>query len=246
MKKLLSLSLCALFLIAFVAAPASSQTTKEAKELLAKWIEAQGGAETLAAIKDTTIIGTIQMVSMGINGSVTMYQKEPNKMRLDIEVMGMVITQAFDGEVAWMINPQTGTAETLPDNAAQELKRQALGNDALLNPEKYGIAYAFKGKEKTEEKEYLVLEQTTSDGHKTTFYLDPSTYLAYKSKGTSLGQAGVEVMAESVFGDYKKVDGVVMAYSLTTYQDGQEFMKMTINKVAFNSNLDDAFFKMSK
>lgn len=246
MKKLVSLNLCALFLIAFVAAPASSQTTKEAKELLAKWVEAQGGAKALEAIKDTTLTGAMQMVSMGINGSITICQKEPNKMRLDIEVMGMVITQAYDGEVGWWINPQTGATETLPDNAAQEIKRQALGNDALLNPEKYGITYASKGKEKIDEKEYLVLEQVMSDGHKTTFYLDPTTYLAYKSKGTTLGQAGVEVMAESIFGDYTKVDGVVMAYSLTTYQDGQEFMKMTITKVAFNSNLEDSFFKMSK
>jgi len=246
MKKSVSLSLCALFLIAFVVAPASSQTTKEAKEVLAKWIEAQGGAKTLAAIKDTTITGTMQMVTMGLNGSITMYQKEPNMMRLDIEVMGMVITQAFDGTAAWMINPQTGATETMPDNATQEMKRQALGNDALLYPEKYGITYAFKGKEKIEEKEYLALEQTMSDGHKTTFYLDPATYLAYKTKGTTLGQAGVEVMAESVFGDYKNVDGVVLAHSLTTYQDGQEFMKMTITKVTFNANLEDAFFKMPK
>jgi outer membrane lipoprotein-sorting protein len=246
MKKFVSLSLCALFLCALIAVPALGQTDKETKEILAKYIEAQGGAKVLEAIKDTTISGTMQMVSMGVNGSVTMYQKEPNKMRIDIEVMGMVITQAFDGEVAWMINPQTGATETLPDNFTQEFKRQALGNDALLNPEKYGITYAFKGKEKIEEKEYLVLEQTTSDGHKTTIYVDPSTYLTYKTKGTSLGQAGVEVMGETIFGDYQKVDGAVIAHSMTTYQDGQEYVKMTFTKVAFNSNLEDSFFKMSK
>jgi outer membrane lipoprotein-sorting protein len=243
MKKAISLSVCGLFLLALVSAPATSQT---AKEILDKWIDAQGGAKALEAVKDTTITGSIQLVSMGINGTATMYQKEPNMMRLDIEVMGMVITQAYDGEVAWMVDPQTGATTQMPENASQEFKRQALGNAALLNPEKYGIKYDFNGKEKLEDKEYLVLEQTAADGHKTTIYLDPATYLTYKAKGTALGQAGVEVMAETITTDYKKVDGLLVAHSMTQYQDGQEFMRMTVTKVVFNSNLEDSFFKMTK
>jgi len=243
MRKIISLSVCGLFLLALTSSPASSQT---AKEILDKWIEAQGGAKALEAVKDTTIVGSIQLVSMGMNGTATMYQKEPNMMRLDIEVMGMVITQAYDGEVAWMIDPQTGASTQMPENASLEFKRQALGNAALLNPEKFGIKYDFKGKEKLEDKEYLVLEQTTEDGHKTTIYLDPATYLTYKAKGTALGQAGVEVMAETITTDYKKVDGLLISHSMTQYQDGQEFMRMTITKVVFNSNLEDSFFKMTK
>lgn len=244
MKRLFSLSVCFLFVLALVSSPGQSQT---AKEILAKMIEAQGGFKTLEAIKDSTTQGNAEMVSMGISGTVTMYQKEPNMMRLDIEIMGMVITQAFDGEVAWMVNPQTGAAEQLPENYANELKREASGNTAqLLYPEKYGFNYEFKGKEKIEDKEYLLLEQTASDGHKTMIYIDPSTYLPYKAKGTTLGQAGVEVMGESIFSDYRKIDGVTAAFSMTTYQDGQEFMRMTVTKVTFNSNLEDSFFKMTK
>jgi outer membrane lipoprotein-sorting protein len=243
MKKALALIVCAVSLTALVTAPAQSQTSKD---VLAKMIEAQGGVKALGAVKDTTINGTIELVQYGMSGTVTLYQKEPDKMRMDIEVMGMTITQAYDGEVAWMVNPQTGATEQMPDNMAREMKRQAMGNDALLNPEKVGVTYEFKGKEKIGEKEYFILEQTTSDGHKTAIYLDPDTYLTYKTKGTTLGQAGVEVMAESIMGDYKKVGDIVVAHSMTTFQDGQEFMRMTMTKVTFNSNLEDSFFKMSK
>jgi outer membrane lipoprotein-sorting protein len=243
MKKSLSPIFCAVLLLALVSAPAYSQT---AQDILAKHIEAQGGAKALAAIKDTTISGNMDLVSYGMSASLTMYQKEPNKMRMDIEVMGMVITQAYDGEIAWMINPQTGATEQMPENMTQEFKRQALGNDALLNPEKYGIKYDFTGKEKIDDKEYLVLTQTTADGHVTTLYLDPATYLTYKTKGKTIGQSGEEVMAESIVSDYKKVDGVLLAHSMTTYQDGQEFMRMTFTKVAFNSGLEDSLFQMAK
>jgi outer membrane lipoprotein-sorting protein len=243
MKKTLSLILCVISLTALVTAPALSQTSKD---VLAKMIAAQGGAKALETVKDTTINGTIELVQFGMTGTATLYQKEPDKIRMDIEIMGMTITQAYDGQVAWMVNPQTGATEQMPDNLAQEIKRQALGNEAFLNPEKVGVTYEFKGKEKIGEKEYILLEQTTSDGHKTTMYLDPDTYLTYKTKGTSLGSAGVEVMAETIFGDYKKVGDIVVAHSMTTFQDGQEFMRMTMTKVAFNSSLEDSFFKMSK
>jgi outer membrane lipoprotein-sorting protein len=53
-------------------------------------------------------------------------------------------------------------------------------------------------------------------------------------------------MAETITGDYKKVDGLLIAHSMTQYQDGQEYMRMTISKVTFNSNLEDSFFKMAK
>jgi len=243
MKKMLSLILSVVCLTALVTAPALSQTSKE---VLAKMINAQGGAKALQAVKDTTINGEIELVQFGARGTLTLYQKEPDKMRMDIEVMGMTITQAYDGEIAWMVNPQTGATEQMPDNMAREIKRQAMGIDALLNPEKVGVTYGFKGKEKIGEKEYLLLEQTTSDGHKTNIYLDPETYLTYKTKGTTLGQAGVEVMSESILGDYKKVGDVIVAHSMTTFQDGQEYVRMTMTKVSFNSGLEDSFFKMGK
>ncbi|OGD21876.1 MAG: hypothetical protein A2W03_10845 [Candidatus Aminicenantes bacterium RBG_16_63_16] len=244
MRKSTAIIACGLLALALVCGTAQAQTSQE---VVAKMIEAQGGAKALAAVKDTTINATVELVSMGMNGTLTMYQKEPNMMRMDIEIMGMVITQAYDGAVAWMVNPQTGATEQMPEPAAQAMKRQALGNGALLTPEKYGIKYEYKGKEKIDTKEYLVLEQTTADGHKTTMYLDPGSNLPYKAKGMEIdAQTNAEVMTESVFGDYRKEGDITIAHSLTTVRDGQEFMKLSINKVTFNSNLEDAFFKMSK
>jgi outer membrane lipoprotein-sorting protein len=243
MKRSLSLITSAILILALVSAPGYSQTTKD---ILAKYIEAQGGAKALAAINDTTVSGTMEIVSYGMTGTLTMYQKEPNKMRMDIEVMGMVITQAFDGTIAWAVNPQTGATEQMPENVTEEFKRQALGNGALLYPEKFGIKYDYTGKEKIDDKEYLVLTQTTAEGHVTTIYIDPNTYLAYKTKGKSLDETGGEVMAESILSDYKKVDGVIMAHSMTTYRDGQEYVRITITKVAFNSGLEDSLFQMAK
>ncbi|GAH91450.1 unnamed protein product, partial [marine sediment metagenome] len=69
-----------------------------------KMIEVQGGKKVFESIEDMTLYGTLEMAQQGLSGSITIYKKEPDKMRRDIEIMGMIITQAYDGETAWGVN----------------------------------------------------------------------------------------------------------------------------------------------
>jgi outer membrane lipoprotein-sorting protein len=123
------------------------------------------------------------------------------------------------------------------------MKRMAMGNASLLNPEKYGITYTYKGKETIEGKDYLILEQKYNDGYTTTNYINSDTYLVYKIKGMAPNMSGVETEQEVFLDDYKKVDGLMMAYSMRIVQGAEEAMTMTFTEVKFNSGLEDSFFK---
>lgn len=240
MKKWTIVCILGLFLLANLSAPTSAQSSKE---IQAKMIEAQGGKAALQKIKDMTLSGTLEIVSMGINGSLTMYRKEPDKTRMDMEFMGMVITQAFDGENAWGVDPNTGSVQDMPEDQAKELKRMAMGNDALLNPEKFGITYTYKGKETIEGTDYVVVEQAFDDGHVETLYLDAKTYLVHKTKAMSLGMTGVEVDTETYYSDYEKIEGVMVFHTIRVVQEGEESMVMTFTDVAINTGLEDSLFK---
>jgi outer membrane lipoprotein-sorting protein len=240
MKKIATSCIVGLFLFGILASPGTSQTTEE---IVAKMIKAQGGKAALEKIKDTTLSGTMEIVQMGMSGTLTYYHKEPNKMRMDMEFMGMVMTQAYDGENAWGVNPQTGGIEDMPEDQAKDMQRQALGNDAVLHPEKYGITYAYKGKETIEGKDYYVLEQTFEDGFTTTLYIDTNTGLLYKSKSKGTGMMGGEVDQEVLVSDYKKVEGLMVAHKMQIIQEGEEAITMTFTDVKFNSGLEDTFFK---
>jgi outer membrane lipoprotein-sorting protein len=212
-------------------------------EILAKNIEAQGGREAMAKFKDTTTSGTMEIIQMGMSASYTLYQKEPNKMRMDLDVMGMLITTAFDGEKGWAINPQTGTAEEMTEKQSQSLRLRAMGNDAALNPEKYGITYTLKGKETIGDKEYFVLEQTFKDGFQATVYINTVTYLTDRVRNKE-DQMGTEIETETLMEDYKNVEGLMVPHALTIFQSGAEFGRIAITKVVFNTGLEDSFFKM--
>ena len=241
MKKALSLSLFGLLLLSLMTSPAISQS---ADDILNKMIDAMGGRKAMEAITDQTSSGSIELTQMGLSGTVTNYFKRPNKTRMDIEVMGMVITQAFDGETAWMVNPQTGSSEEMPEQMAEFAKRDSMGDDAFLNPKKHGITYTAKGKEEVDGKECFVLEQKYSDGYVATLYIDAKTYLIYKTKGMNINQMGVEVEQESVMTDYKKINGLMSPHTMTQYQDGEEFLVFTLEEVKYNTGLEDSFFEM--
>jgi len=244
MKKVVVASLAGTLLLAAAAAAAQSPTVAE---VLDRMIRAQGGRAALEAVKDTVISGTVEMVTLGMSGGLTMTMKEPDKMRLDIEIMGMVLTQAYDGEKAWMINPQMGgAAQEMNAKETADFRRQALGNESLLDPAKFGITYALKGREKIKDKEYLVLDQGYQDGEKVTLYVDPDTYLPYKSRGKSTDQNGADVESETFLSDYRMEGGLMVAHTMSVYQAGAEFMRMAFTKVAYNTGVQDAFFKMTK
>jgi len=244
MRKYFVPGLIVMLFLSLISSPVFSQSVKE---LVEKMIDAQGGRKALEAVKDTTIQGTMEMIQYGMKGTMNLYQKEPNKLRIEAEVMGMTVTQGFDGEKAWWTNPQTGATEAMPERMAQDIKKQALGNDSLLNPDKYGIKYEAKGKEKIQDKDYFLLEQTLPDGSKSMIYLDPVTYLVYKTKTKTVDpQSGAEINVETIFADYQKVEPMVVAHSMTVLHDGAEFMKMAFSKISYNSNLDDAKFAMPK
>ena len=239
MNKIINFCSIGFLLMASLTSPGLAQS---AKDILDKMIEAQGGRANLAKIKDSTASGTMEMASMGLSG-LTFYQKEPNKMRIDMELMGMVITEAYDGEIAWGFDPQTGSIQEMPAEQAQDIKRLALGNDSILHPEKYGITYSYMGKETIESQDFYVLKQAFEDGFSATLYIDAKTYLVHKTKSKAPNEMGMEVDQEVFSTDYRKVEGKMVAHEIRILQDGAEFITMTFTEVAINTGLEDSLFK---
>lgn len=243
MKKTLSFSLLCAFIGSLLVSPAYSQ---DAKTIIEKVIDAQGGRKLLGSINDSTATADMELPEMGMSGMGTMYSKEPNMVRLDLEIMGMVITQACDGETAWANNPQSGVPEVLPENVAKVFRNGAFGNAAFLAPGKYGISYEFKGKETVDGKDYLLLERTYPDKYTITYYIDPKSYLIHKSKQKSFNEMQTEIVEETIFSDYKKIQGIMTAHSLTIIREGGTFAVLTITDVKFNTGLEDSLFKLNQ
>ena len=92
MKRVILFCVMSLLLLSLAASPGADQS---AEDVLKKMIDARGGRKALENVKDQTMSGTMEIVAQGMSGPVTIYSKEPDKSRFEIDVMGMKIVQAF-------------------------------------------------------------------------------------------------------------------------------------------------------
>ena len=219
---------------------------REALAVLNRMIEALGGRKALEAIKDMTVTGTVEAPETGLASPFVLYQKEPDKMRVDITVAeaATTITQAFDGRRGWGTDARTMRPEEMSEGESQDVSHKALGNAALLDPRSLGVTYALKPKQTVGDKDYIVLEQTLADGHKTAYFLDPETHLPARLSTRTLDPAGAEADAETVFSDYREFCGARVACSSRTLRGGKEVQRLTVTGVTCNSGLDDSLFKL--
>lgn len=219
----------------------AAQKIEEGKKILAKLIDVMGGRDRLLKIEDTKATCNINIIPVNMSGSLVLSEKK-NKIRQDIQIMGMNIIQAYNGETGWMTDPQTGSIVDMPEPVLNEFKREGLGNDALLEPEKHGITFTSEGRKNVEGKEYHLLKMTYKDGSESTMYIDPDTFLLYRTVGMTLNQTLQKVEQETTLFDYRDVDGTKVPFSIKIKQGGMDYLDLTVTEVKYNSNIDDSIF----
>jgi outer membrane lipoprotein-sorting protein len=225
-----------------VATPAAAQT---ADEIIAKHVAALGGIEKIKGIKTARMTGKM-LVGPGIEAPVVMELKRPNLLRLDFTVQGMVGTQAYDGKTGWSLMPFTGS-KVPQQMSADELKmteEQADMDGPLVDYKEKGNTVELLGKEKVEGADAYKLKVTMKNGTVRTLYIDAEHFLQIKDEAKRTVR-GTEMETETIYGDYKEVDGMMFPYSIDSGQKGNpQRQKITVEKIELNVPIDDARFKM--
>jgi outer membrane lipoprotein-sorting protein len=225
-----------------VAAPAVSQS---ADDIIAKNIDAKGGLAKLKAVTSMRATGKIT-IGPGIEAPIVVEQKRPKFVRLDITVQGLTIVQAYDGTTAWILNPMSGRKdpELAPSEMVKQFEEQADMDGPLIDYKDKGHKVELLGKDKAEGADCYKLRVTLKNGDVRTYYIDAENFLDVKVEGKTMVR-GTETETDTIFGDWKEVAGMMMAFSIDAGQKGApQRQKITIEKVEVNPAIDDARFKM--
>lgn len=231
-------------ILGVAAIPASAQDTQS---LIAKNLEARGGAGALASIKSVTFEGrtifpgdfelTYKEVRATAGGS-------PN-IRYDLGLQGLDVVQAYDGHGAWKINPFQGRkdAERMSADEARQLADAALIEGPLLASRHDGSKVTYLGQEDFDGTLAYKLKVTQKDGDEFTYWLDPDTYLEIKVDETRRIR-GAQQTTETELGDYEKIAGVYFPMSVESWQQGQPNQRQKVIIVSGTANhpLDTSLF----
>ena len=215
-------------------------------DVIKKSVEALGGLDKMKAIKTLKITGKMILGGGQMEAPVTSYMKRPGSNRTEVSIQGQQIIEAFDGTTKWSVNPMMGSKD--PQKANDE-DTKAAADDAdivegpLVNYKEKGHTAELLGKEDVEGSMAYKIKVTLKSGNVQTIYIDEKSFLTVKvvSKQKRMGQ---EFEAETLPGNYKPVEGVLMPFSTEMKVNKQVGMQMVFDKIEVNVPLDDAVFKM--
>lgn len=198
------------------------------------------GQDKLAAASSFHIKAKISQ--MGMELPLDMKIKKPKMFRIEMEMQGQKMIQAFDGENGWMVAPWVSTEPT--DLSGDQLKQaldQADVEGELYKYKEKGFSAEYIGKVNADGKEAFKIKLTTKDGTAKDYFIDANTYLVIKVKAKVETQ-GQTVDVEQRMSEYKTINGVTMATKLES-DSPMGTAVILIEEFNFDEKYDNSIFK---
>jgi hypothetical protein len=212
-------------------------------EIIKKNIEARGGYKNIKSIKSVKASG--KFMSQGIEATAHMYIKRPHFLRQEMIVQGKSVIQAYNGKIAWWINPFFGIAEPtkMPENEGTDIIIESDFDGPLVDYKKKGNTVELVGKEDLEGTPAYKIKVTLKNGRVFLKLFDAKTFLEIKTM-TKVKRMGTELEVESYSSNYKKVNGVMLAHTFESKFSGRTLEKLMVEKIEANVEIEDALFDM--
>jgi hypothetical protein len=208
-----------------------------AMDIINHYVKAIGGRDSLANVHDRTTVmrGTVQ----GFDVTTTMYQKEPDLFKQEVDAGGMIQEIIYNGERGQM--KAAGQEMNIEGNELEKLKYEATIH-LLLNLDSLSVKLKLGGMEKVNGKDAYKIEMTLPSGTKWIQYYDPETgFKIEESKNITTPQG--TFTQEIFYGDYKEVEGV--KYPFTIKQSiGSQTIEFKVDSIKINTGIPDSKFEL--
>jgi outer membrane lipoprotein-sorting protein len=239
MRRSQRLALTILITAVAVAAAAPRVLAQTVDEIIARNIQARGGAEKIKGVQ--SMKQTSHMKVQGMSATLTLYAKRPNLSRQEMTIAGATAITAFDGQNAWGVNPMMGqtTPKVLTGPAADQVPSHAAFDPPLLDYRAKGTRVEYVGTEPDGARSLIHLRITDKAGMVVNCYLDSQT--ALESKIVADGPTGP---METRLSDYRDVGGLKMPFAIRTTAAGVVVADVVVDTIEFDQPMPASLFTM--
>ena len=214
-------------------------------ELVAKNVAAKGGADAIRALQSVRFTGKMLVNEGQIQLAYVESKKRPAEVRSEVTLQGMTAIQAYDGEQGWKVSPFQGRKdpEKMSADDTKSLLEEAEIDGPLVDWKAKGSTVEYLGTEDVDGTLAHKLKVVRKNGDVTFVYLDPDAFLEIR-KTTQRVEQGAQVEVETDVGDYEKIAGVFLPFSIESGRKGDpDKQKIIIDKAEGNIPVDDAIFR---
>ena len=213
-------------------------------ELVAKNMEAKGGAEALHALQSLRAQGRLLVNGGQVQLAYAQMKKRPGEIRTEATLQGMTMVQAWDGTQGWQVSPFQGRKdpEKLSADEAKALIEDSDLDGPLVDWQAKGSRVEALGTEDVDGTAAYKLKVTRKNGDVLLVYLDPDHFLEIRTISQRT-EHGAKVEIETNLGDYEKIGGVFVPFSIEAGVRGStDRQQITLEKAEANVPLEDAVF----
>lgn len=224
---------------------AQDKTAATVDELVAKNVAAKGGADALRALQSVRFTGKLLVNGGQIQLGYVETKKRPGEVRGEVTMQGMTAIEAYDGKEGWKVSPFQGRKdpERMSADDTKSLMEDAEIDGPLVDWKSKGSIVEYLGTEDVDGTQAHKLKVVRKNGDVTFVYLDPDAFLEIR-KITQRVEQGAQVEVETDVGDYEKIAGVFLPFSIESGRKGDpDKQKIIIDKAEGNIPVDDAVFR---
>jgi outer membrane lipoprotein-sorting protein len=221
-----------------IAAPATAQSVDE---IIAKTLAARGGVEKLRRIE--TVKSSGKMSARGGELQITTWIKRPNKMRRETVFPDRSFVVAFDGSTVWAMDGAEGKPQVMTGPQADATRDQIALDPVYLDYKAHGHRIELVGTETIDGVRAHKLRVTKRNGQVAYHFISADTGVELRTVDT-FDQGGLKVEVRTDLSDYRTVDGMLVPYSIKQFSNGNLAAHFTLEKVEFNTPMDDELFRM--
>jgi outer membrane lipoprotein-sorting protein len=201
--------------------------------ILDGFVEATGGQAAYLKHHSELTKGTMEVAAMGLKGTITTYQAEPNKSYSEVELAAMgKMRDGSDGKVYWSLSSMMGPHVKEGPEKAQAMLT-ALNSEVKWRETYKDVKTA--GVETVDGKECYKVVLTPPEGSPMAQFYDKQSNLLVKMTMTAQGPMG-ELTMDMFFNDYRKEGDILMPHKMKQSVAGQEIL-FTVDSVTFNPDI---------
>jgi hypothetical protein len=228
-----------------LAAETENQNPPTLDELVAKNVEAKGGATALQSLQSLKLSGKFIVNEGQIQLGYSEIKKRPGEVRSEATLQGMTAVEAYDGKEGWKISPFQGRKdpERMSADDVKPLMEEAEIDGPLVDWKAKESTLEYLGREDVDGTSAYKIKVVRKNGDVNFVYLDPDHFLEIRILAQRV-RHGAQEETETDVGDYEKIGGVFIPFSIEAGRKGDpDKQKIVIEKAEANVPVDDAVFK---
>jgi hypothetical protein len=229
--------------------PAVADENKDARAIIAKAIEVQGGQANLEKYKASTVKTKGKFHGFGLNADTTgiIQSVMPDKLRIESKSkangMDFNFLLVVNGDKAWM--SFNGDSQELDKEMMAEMREQLHVGQVtdLRGLTDKAVKLALMGESKVGDKTAVGIRVSCAGYRDISLYFDKASTLLVRSETRAKDpMSGGEITVERLYSDYKKVNGLMVPHKVEEKHDREPYTETEVLDVTLAEKLPESTF----